>query len=53
MESGLGLAMRIMLFIPAYYAVIMLQLFSNLPIMLSDVSIMLRGFTYYAQILNK
>ena len=42
---------RIMLFFPAYYA--MLQFFSNLPIMLLDFPIKLRGFTYYAQILNE
>ena len=31
----------------------MLKFFTNLPIMLSDFPIMLRGFTYYAQILNE
>ena len=31
----------------------MLQFFSNLPIMLSDFPIMLRGFTRYAEILNE
>ena len=38
----------IMLFFLAYYA--MLRFFSYLPIMLSDFPIMLRGFTYCAQI---
>ena len=38
-------------FFLAYYA--MLQFFSNLPIILSDFPIMLRGFTYYAQILKE
>ena len=31
----------------------MLQFFSNLPIMLSDFRIMVRGIAYYAQILNE
>ena len=48
--SPIDRPVRIMLF-PAYYA--MLQFLSNLPIMLSDLPIMLRGFTYYAQILNE
>ena len=43
--------MRIMLFFQPIYA--LLQFFLNLPIMLSDFPIMLRGFTYYAQILNE
>ena len=38
-------------FFPAYSA--MLQFFSNLPNMLSDFPIMLRGFTYYAQNLKE
>ena len=38
----------IMLIVPVYYAT--LRFFSNLPIMLPDFPIMLRDFTYYAQI---